>query len=37
LLRRYSDIRVDRSYPLEPYANPGFNSTRNLHLVVEAA
>lgn len=37
LLRRYSDIRVDRSHPLEPYANPGFNSTRNLHLVVEAA
>jgi len=33
LLRRYSSIRVDPTHPLERYRNPGFNSTRTLHLV----
>ncbi|MGH2458822.1 MAG: cytochrome P450 [Chloroflexota bacterium] len=37
LLGRYSRIRVDPAYPLEPYADPGFNGTRTLHLQVERA
>jgi cytochrome P450 len=37
LLRRYSWLRVDPNYPLEGYVNPGFNSTKTLHLLVEAA
>jgi cytochrome P450 len=37
LLRRYSRLRVDPNYPLEGYVNPGFNSTKTLHLLVEAA
>jgi len=37
LLRRYSHLRVDPAYRLEGYANPGFNSTRTLHLLVEPA
>lgn len=37
LLRRFSRLRVDPDYPLEPYADPGINGTRTLHLVVERA
>ncbi|HKF19543.1 MAG TPA: cytochrome P450 [Candidatus Dormibacteraeota bacterium] len=37
LLRRYSRLRVDPNYPLEGYVNPGFNSTKTLHLLVEPA
>jgi len=37
LLRRYAQIRVDPTYPLEGYLNPGFNSTRTLHLLMEPA
>lgn len=37
LLRRYWRLRVDPNYPLEGYVNPGFNSTKTLHLLVEAA
>jgi cytochrome P450 len=37
LLRRYADIRVDHSRPLDIYVNPGFNSTMTLRVVVQAA
>ena len=37
LLRRYSQLRVDPTYPLEGYLNPGLNSTKTLHLLVEPA
>jgi cytochrome P450 len=37
LLRRYSQLRVDPTYRLEPYLNPGLNSTKTLHLLVEPA
>ena len=37
LLRRYSRLRVDPNYPLEGYVNPGFNSSKTLHLTVEPA
>ncbi len=37
MIRRYSRVRVDPSYRLEGYINPGFNSTKTLHLLVEAA
>jgi len=35
LLRRFSRLRVDRRYPLEPFADPGFNGTKTLHLLVK--
>jgi len=37
LLRRFSLLRVDPAYPLEPYTDPGVNGTRTLHLLVEHA
>jgi len=37
LLRRYAQIRVDPAYPMEGYLNPGLNSTKTLHLLVEPA
>jgi cytochrome P450 len=37
LLRRYSRLRVDPTHPLEGYLNPGLNSTKTLHLLVEPA
>ncbi|MGH7883085.1 MAG: cytochrome P450 [Candidatus Dormibacteraceae bacterium] len=37
LLRRYSQIRVDSRYPLQGYNNPGLNSMKNLHVLVEQA
>ena len=37
LLRRFARLRVDPEQPLEPYPNPGFNGTKRLHLLVEAA
>src|SRR5215467_9511724 len=35
LLRRYSQLSVDPTYTLEGYLNPGLNSTKTLHLLVE--
>jgi len=37
LLRRFSRLRVDPKYPLEPFADPGFNGTKTLHLLVKPA
>ena len=37
LLRRYSQLSVDPTYRLEGYLNPGLNSTKTLHLLVEPA
>ena len=37
LLRRYSKLSVDPTYRLEGYLNPGLNSTKTLHLLVEPA
>ena len=37
LLRRYSRLSVDPTYRLEGYLNPGLNSTKTLHLLVEPA
>jgi cytochrome P450 len=37
LLRRYSHLSVDPTYRLEGYLNPGLNSTKTLHLLVEPA
>ena len=37
LLRRFSSLRLNQEYPLEPYPSPGINGTRTLHLVVERA
>jgi cytochrome P450 len=35
LLRRYAQLCVDPTYVLEGYSNPGLNSTKTLHLLVE--
>jgi len=35
MLDRYASLRVDRSRPLEPYADPGINGMQEVHLVVE--
>jgi hypothetical protein len=37
LLTRFSALRVDPTRPLEPYANPGINGVKELHLIVEPA
>jgi cytochrome P450 len=37
LLRRYASLRVDRSRPMEPYADPAINGVKTLHLRVEPA
>ena len=37
LLRRYARMRIDPNYRLEGYINPGFNSTKTLHLLVDSA
>lgn len=35
LLDRFASLRVDRSRPLVPYADPGINGVQEVHLLVE--
>jgi cytochrome P450 len=37
LLRRFSHLSVDPAFPPEPYADPGFNGMKALHLLAEPA